>query len=73
MPARPYRLLILLALLLGVGIGLLVPRVRGTSPVLAPERAVRAVAPRGDLEPDETVGLRFPCLHGFGRAERGQS
>jgi S1-C subfamily serine protease len=53
MPARPYRLLILLALLLGVGIGLLVPRVRGTGPVLAPEKAVRAVVPRGDLEPDE--------------------
>src|SRR5688572_18481919 len=53
MPARPYRLLILLALLMGVGIGLLVPRVRGTGPLLAPEKAVRAVVPRGDLEPDE--------------------
>jgi S1-C subfamily serine protease len=53
MPGRAYRLLILLALLLGVGIGLLVPRVRGTGPVLAPEKAVRAVTPRGDLEPDE--------------------
>ena len=49
MPGRPYRLLILLALLLGVGIGLLVPRVRGQRSVLAPEKAVRAVVPRGDL------------------------
>jgi len=53
MPGRPYRLLVLLALMLGVGIGLLVPRVRGTGPLLAPEKAVRPVAPRGDLEPDE--------------------
>ena len=53
MPGRPYRLLVLLALILGVGIGLLVPRVRGTGPLLAPEKAVRPVVPRGDLEPDE--------------------
>jgi S1-C subfamily serine protease len=58
MPGRPYRLILILTLLMGVGIGLLVPRVRGQK-LLAPERAVRPIAARPDLEPDEkaTVNL----------------
>jgi S1-C subfamily serine protease len=52
MPGRPYRLLLLLTLLAGVAIGLLVPRVRGQR-LLAPDRAVRPIAARADLEPDE--------------------
>ena len=58
MPSRPYRLLLLLTLLMGVGIGLLVPRVRGQR-LLAPERAVRPIAARPDLQVDEkaTVDL----------------
>jgi S1-C subfamily serine protease len=58
MPGRPYRLFLLLTLLVGIAIGLLVPRVRGQR-LLAPDRAARPVAARGDLAPDEkaTVDL----------------
>ncbi|HET9315047.1 MAG TPA: trypsin-like peptidase domain-containing protein [Vicinamibacteria bacterium] len=52
MPARAYRLLLLLTLLAGIGIGLLVPRVRGQR-LLAPERAVRPIAARPELQADE--------------------
>ena len=52
MPGRPYRLLLLLTLLAGIGIGLLVPRVRGQR-LLAPERAVRPIAARAELDADE--------------------
>jgi len=56
MAARAYRLLLLLTLLAGVGIGLLVPRVRGQR-LLAPERAVRPIAARADLAPDEKATI----------------
>jgi hypothetical protein len=58
MPSRPYRLLLLLTLLMGVAIGLLVPRVRGQR-LLAPDHARRPIAARPELEPDEkaTVNL----------------
>jgi S1-C subfamily serine protease len=56
MPARAYRLLLLLTLLAGIGIGLLVPRVRGQR-LLAPERAVRRVAARAELQSDEKLTI----------------